>query len=339
MIKITELSSLPGPQFANAHGYAAQELGFYEQEGIDYTIEYPGSTVKTTQAMVAGGTGLGWLDTFGIMVSNSQGFPLKALYMTRQGNSFGFAVTPDSPIETWDAASIQGKKLGISEFGGGEVPVLRGALFRLGLEEGTDFELIPVGEGGPDTVEALQSKTVDLFAGSTIDFATLEKSGVPLRVISPEYLTLFPGHTYATTPEILESSRDLLVGFLRARTKGLIFGRENPEAAAQIGIDYAPASAEGLDLQGIVEYLQAVRLDVNEQYFEEGSPVFHKWGTQDPAAWADYQNFLIEAGVEDEGATLSEPINIDEVVTNELIDDVSDFDYDEVVEIARNYTP
>ena len=117
--KLTELSSYPGPQFANAHGYVTEELGFFVEEGIDYTIEYPGSTVKTTQAMVAGGNGIGWMDTFGIMVSNSQGFPLKALYMTRQGNSFGFAVTPDSPIATWDAESIRGKKLGISEFGGG----------------------------------------------------------------------------------------------------------------------------------------------------------------------------------------------------------------------------
>ena len=217
--------------------------------------------------------------------------------------------------------------------------MLRGALFRLGLEEGADFELVPVGEGGPDTVEALQSKTVDLFAGSTIDFATLEKSGVPLRVISPEYLTLFPGHTYATTPEILESSRDVLVGFLRARTKGLIFGRENPEAAAQIAIDYAPASAEGLDVQGIMEYLQKVRLDPNEQYFDPASPAYRKFGLQFPEAWADYQKFLIDAGVEDEGATLTEPINIDEVVTNELIDDVSDFDYDEVVQIAKDYAP
>jgi len=337
--KLTELSSFPGPQFSNAFGYVTQELGFFEDEGVDYTIKYPGSTIKTVQTLVAGATSVGWQDFFGILVANSQNFPLKAIYRTRQGSSFGFAVPPGSPITTWDAETVRGKKLGISEFGGGEVPVLRGALFRLGLEEGTDFELVPVGEGGPDTVEALESGTVQMMAGSTIDFSSIIKAGVPLTVITPDYLKDFPGHTYATTPELLEEKRDLMVKFLRARTKGFVFGSENLPAAAQIAMDYAPASSEGLTQQDIQEYLENVWLGSNQEYLAEDGENYRNFGMQHPDHWESYQTFLVEAGVEDEGASLTEPVDVNAIVTNDLIAEVNDFDFDEIIQMAKDYKP
>lgn len=338
-LRLTELSAFPGPQFANAIGYTAEELGFFTEEGLDYTIEYPGSTVKTTQALVAGTTGIGWLDTFGIMVAHSQNFPLKALYRTIQGNAFQFGVPAGSPITTWDAESVRGKKIGISDFSGGEVPVLRGALFRLGLAEGADFELVPIGEGGPETVEALRSGTVQLVAGSSIDFNALEKGGAPITTITPDYLKSFPGHTYATTPELLTSNRAAMVACLRARTKALVFAHSNLAAAAQIGMDHAPASSEGLTLQDVQEFLQLFSLDVNQMYFQEGSDTFHKIGLQNPADWDGYQTFLVDAGVEDEGASLTQKVDVNQIVTNELIDEVNDFDYAAVETMAKAYAP
>jgi ABC-type nitrate/sulfonate/bicarbonate transport system substrate-binding protein len=338
-MRLTELSAFPGPQVANAIGYTAEELGFFLDEGLDYTIEYPGSTVKATQTLATGAAGVGWLDSFGIMVSYARNVPLKAVYRTIQGNAFQFGVPQDSPIVTWDTESLRGTRIGISGFGGGEVPVLRGALFRLALQEGVDFELVPIGPAGPASVEALRVGTVQVVTGSTIDFSALAKGGAAIRTITPDYLKSFPGHTYATTPELLASHRAAMVAFLRARTKGVVFAQANLPAAAQIGMDYAPASAEGLTLEDVQEFLQLFFLDVNQMYFQAGTDTYHKFGLQNPADWDAYQTFLIEAGVEDEGLSLTQPVDVNQIVTNELIDEVNDFDFAEIEGMAKEYTP
>jgi hypothetical protein len=77
----------------------------------------------------------------------------------------------------------------------------------------------------------------------------------------------------------------------------------------------------------------------NQEYLDESSENYRKFGTQHPEHWEDYQNFLVEAGVEDEGASLTEKQNIDEIVTNDLIEEVNDFDFDEIVQMAKDYTP
>jgi NitT/TauT family transport system substrate-binding protein len=335
-----ELSSFPGETFANAPSFIAQEMGWFEEEGLDYSIEYPGSTVRSIQTVVGGTTGISWTDAFGIMVANSQDFPLTSLFSTLQGSGFGFAVTPDSPITEWTADQVRGSTIGVTDFAGGEVPLLRGALARLDLEEGSDYELLPVGEGGPDMAAAIEEGSVDLMAGSLLDFEVLRGAGVEMRLITPDYVQEFPGHAYATTPELLEEEREAIVGFLRARAKALVFMQTNPEAAAAIGIAYAPASAEGLSPEEVVTFLETVWLDANAQYFEEGNPQFHQIGMQVPENWETYQEFLIEAGVEsEEGVILTEPVDIAAIVDNTLIEEVNDFDYAEVEELARNYQP
>jgi len=340
LVPMLELSSFPGETFANAPSFIAQEMGWFEEEGLDYSIEYPGSTVRSIQTVVGGTTGISWTDAFGIMVANNQDFPLTSLFSTLQGSGFGFAVTPDSSITEWTADQVRGSTIGVTAFAGGEVPLLRGALARLDLEEGADYELLPVGEGGPDMAAAIEDGRVDLMAGSLLDFEVLRGAGVEMRLITPEYVEVFPGHAYATTPELLEEQREAIVGFLRARAKALVFMKTNPEAAAAIGVEYAPASAEGLSTEEVITFLETVWLDANAHYFEEGNPAFQQIGLQVPENWETYQEFLIEAGVEsEEGVILTEPVDITAIVDNSLIEEVNDFDYAEVEELARNYQP
>lgn len=336
--ELRELSSWPGAQFADAPMWIAQELGWHEDEGIEYSVDFPGSTVRSIQTLVGSGAGITWTDAFGIMVANSQDFPLKSLFMTFQGGGFGFAVAPDSPIQTWDADTVRGTTIGVTEFAGGEVPVLRGALALLNLVEGTDYEIVAVGEGGPESANAIQSGEVDLMAGSVLDFNIIDKSGVPVRIITPDYVQKFPGHSYATTPETLEQNRDTLVSFLRNRAKGVVFTRANPMAAAAIAMQWAEASAEGLTQEDVADFNKVLWVDGNATAFEEGSPDFHKLGFQYNEGWDQYQGFLIDAEAEsDDGVILESPVDVSQVVTNDLIDEINDFDYAEIEAIAMEY--
>jgi NitT/TauT family transport system substrate-binding protein len=335
---VTELSAVPGDHILQGYIYLAEERGFFEDEGIDFSMEYPGSTVRAIQSVVGGQLGIAWTDAFGVLTAQSQGFELISVYSTYSGSGFEFAVAEGSDIQTWDAESLRGTRIGVTAFDGGEVPLLRGALASVGLTaEGEDFELVPVGEGGAETVEAIESGDVDVMAGSVLDLEALRSRGVELRFITPAFAKEFPGHVYAVTPDMLENDRDTVVGFLRAHARGLIWLNENPACVAEIAMERAPESIGDLDAEGVAQFMQGFWIGSNEQQFDPASPNYMRFGVQDVAGWEAYQDFLIEGAIEGEdGVVITEPLDVESFVSDELLDEVNDFDVEAEAEAARS---
>lgn len=336
--KIVELLSTPGPTFTNGPGAVAEEMGFYRDEGIELSVEYPGNSVRGLQTLVGGTGTIASADSFALLVAVAEDLDFTSIYLGARGYAFGFAVNGASPVEEWSKETVSGTRIGITELAGGEVPVLRGALARMGLAEGGDdgVELVPIGAGGPETADAIESGGVDIVAASVFDFEIFRASGVDLRVITPDYIQGFPGHGYATTPDLLDSNRDALVRLLRAKAKATVFLRANPSAAAEMAIAAAPASAEGIDVELISGLLVSLYADGNAFAFEDGNPDFHRLGVQDPEAFDDYQKFLIETGSsDDDGTTLSAEVDVESIIDNSLVDEINDFDYAEIEALAE----
>ena len=329
--KVVELSAFGGDNFLAGPLYVARDQGFYEDEGLTYDLEFPGSTIRAIQSLVGGEVGISWTDGFGILTANAQGFPLISVYTSYKGSSYGMVVKEDSPIQEWDVDSLRGATIGITAFDGGEVPGLRAALVRLGLtDEGSDYTLKPVGDGGSEAADAIESGDVDVMAASLPDFTALRNRGVKMRTITPDYLAHeFPGHSYAVTPEQLKDNREQIVKFLRAHAKAIVWLRANPKCVAKLATEEAPESVGDLDEQGVGDTITDLWIDLNSDYFDPESPSFHKLGEQDPQGWSDYQDFLLDANVEGEdGGTVTEKQDLSVIVDNSLIDEVNDFDYD-----------
>jgi len=333
------LLSTPGATFTDGPGAVADAMGFYDDEGIDASIEYPGNSVRGIQTLLGGTGTIASADSFAVLVAVAEGLDITSIYLGARGYAFGFAVNGSSPITEWSLETVRGTRVGITEFAGGEVPVLRGALARLGLSEGGDdgVEFVAIGTGGPETADAIESGSVDIVAASVFDFEIFKAAGVDIRVITPDYIQNFPGHGYVTTPDILSSERDALVRFLRAKAKATVFLRANPTAAAEMAIAAAPASAEGIPVELVAGFLEGRFADGNAFAFEEGSPDFHRLGIQDPAGYDEYQKFLIETGsADDDGTTLTAEVDVESIIDNALIEDINDFDYAEIEALAAN---
>ncbi|MGY1706741.1 ABC transporter substrate-binding protein [Geodermatophilus sp. SYSU D00697] len=335
--EVVELSAFPGDHILQGPIYLAQERGFFEEEGLDFGLEYPGSTVRAIQSVVGGQIGIAWTDAFGVLTAQSQGFDLISVYSTYRGSGFDFAVPEDSDITGWDAGSLRGARIGITAFDGGEVPLLRGALAAIGLTtEGEDFELVPVGEGGAETAEAIESGDVAVMAGGAHDLEALRSRGVEIRFITPDLTERFPGHVYAVTPDMLENDREAVVGFLRAHARGLIWLKENPACVAEVAMERAPETVGDLDAEGVASFVQNFWVGNNETHFDPASPDHQRFGAQDTAGWEEYQSFLIEGAIEGEdGVVITEPLDVESFVSNELIDEVNDFDQQAEAEAAR----
>lgn len=339
--RLVEFLSTPGPSFTDGPGAVAAALGFFKDEGLDLTVQYPGSSIRGIQTLVGGKDAIVSADSFATMVATSEGFEVRSLFLSFRGYGFGFAVADGSPIEEWDEDTVAGTRIGITEFAGGEVPLLRGALARLGIAEGGDggVELVPIGVEAPEAAEAVRSDTVDIVAASVFDFELLRAAGVELRNITPDYIRQFPGHGYVTTPELLDENRDLLTGFLRARAKGTVYCSANTLSAAEMAIAAAPASAEGLNTEAVATFLERILVDGNREAFDPDHPDFHRLGLQSEATWDDYQQFLIATETQgDDGVVLTSEIDPSSVIDNSLIDAVNDFDYAEIEALAKAAT-
>jgi NitT/TauT family transport system substrate-binding protein len=335
---MTWLSPTPGPDFIEIPAYIAEEMGYYEEENLKVTTEYPGSSSRAAQLLSAGRADLALPEPSFVLSAADSGSDVRSVWVLGNGSFFGMAVPEGSPIKEWSAETVRGTRIGISEFAGGEIPLLRGALALIGVKE-SEVELVVVGDGGAEAADAIESGDVDIYSTGDVGFAMLDAAGVDLVRITPDIVAGFPRLTAMVQGEYLESNREDVLGWCRAWNKGIVFMNANPTAAAEIAKKYAPEAMGETPVEDVQQaFVEALLLRGLAPYFDSESDVFHKIGMQNVQGWDDYMNYLIKAGADsDEGVRLENPVDLDQIVTNELVDEANDFDYASIEEAAASY--
>lgn len=336
---IRELSGEDGADFIGTPIAIAKELGYFEQEGLTVNTEYPGSSPRCLQLLLAGQGDVAIPDPASVIAASGRGEDVKTIWVYGAGSFFDFGVLEDSDITTWDKETVEGARIGISEFAGGEVPLLRGALSRIGLSQ-DDVTFVPLGGGSPEMIDALERGDVALVAGSGPDFSSMEARGIVFRMITPEEITRFPRNSVAVMADDLEKHAESLTGYLRAINKGMLFMTANYDAAASIAKRSAPENLGDLDNETLAEVLLKGLLGSGlTAYLDPDSDVYHKLGYQDVESWNNYMTFLVEGGVETEpGVKVDKEVDVESIVDNSLIDAANDFDYEEIEQQAREYS-
>lgn len=308
--------------------YVAEELGYFEEEGLAVTLEVADGSSAAIQQLIAGNADAALPAPGAFLNGVASGQPLKWIYSLQYSNIFTFVAPAGSGITS--VADLRGRKVGISELSGGEVPLVRAVLRDAGLSEGQDVELVPVGEGSALTIEALQSGQVDAYSSSVFDVAAIEAAGIDLTVILPDDAAGYPADGVVTTEQTLESRRDDLVGFLRAASKAIVFTRANPQATLGILADIAPEAFEDRTLaEGFFEVATDLTTPPPQL---AGAPI----GSHNMEGFRQYHDFLLQ-GSEEEGA-LPGPVDVASVLDDSLLGEANDFDHSAVEEQARSYT-
>jgi len=308
--------------------YLAEELGYLEEEGLDVTLEAADGSSGAIQQLIAGNADAALPAPGAFLTGVASGQPLKWIYSLQYSNIFTLVARADAGISS--VADLSGKRVGVSELSGGEVPLVRAVLRDAGLSEGQDVELVPVGEGSALTIEALESGQVDAYSSSVFDIAAIEAAGVELSVILPEDAAGYPADGVVTSEETLSSRHDDLVGFLRAASKAIVFAAANPEAALEILAEVAPEAFEDEDL---ARRFFEVSTNLTTPPAElSGQPT----GSHNLAGFQEYHDFLLQ-GSEEEGA-LPEPVDLGVALDDSLLEEANDFDRAAVEEEAANYS-
>lgn len=305
------------------YGYfAADSLGYYEDEGLDVNLTATGGGAEALQQLVAENfdvaevapdAALGVMDELDL-------YPFFT-YFSRSFRDFG--IPTDGEVQ--DVAGLEGMTIGVSSLAGGEVPLVTYVLQQNGVDP-ESVEIVAVGDEPASILSALESDRIQAFASGQSTFVALEAQGMAFTSLLPEDLASGPIEgLVARAP--LQEEPSTLAALGRAVAKGMLFCQTNPDACLDVIGEDRPQLVEDPELAR--ETLDRF-LGLTEPPTENGRYIFS------PLSRDSYGTILeIFSAGDDPIIDNPDQIDLDNVL--DLRDEINDFDYDAVVEQAETH--
>ena len=227
--------------------YIAENAGFYEDEGLDVTIQDLGGGAENVAAVVSGDADVALTAYSSIVTAREAGASVVAFgsvmnqyasnVVISQEAADAAGVTEDSTSED-KIRALEGLKLGITSAGSGTDQLFHYLFEEVGLNADTDAQLLPIGSGS-SMIAAFRTGQIDGFSLSspTSDQAA-EAGGVMLLDLSSggyEPLNPFLYIVAVANSRTVEEKSPILTCFSKAIGSALTLINEDPEAAKEAG--------------------------------------------------------------------------------------------------------
>ncbi len=279
-------SWVPQYQFA---GYIVAEVnGYYDEVGLDVTLNGGGPEFPEVQ-MVAGGSdtfGTSWPDT--IMIAHENDIDLVTLATFYQTSPSAYMVHADSGIE--GVEDFVGKTVGVF-YGGGLETEYRGMLAAEGIDA-SEISEVP----GEYHLEPFISRRVDVwpvYATNEPNVARREGLEIDLIYARDHGVTMI-GDALFTTEEFATNNPNTTRAFVEATLRGWNWAAENPEAAVELLEEYnSDLDHEQLTFEATEGYKLLT--------YGAGATCI---GWNDATAWEAAQEMLVELGIIEEAMPL-----------------------------------
>jgi NitT/TauT family transport system substrate-binding protein len=293
----------------------SQEMGYFEDEGLDVEIILADSATTQVQQIATGQVATGAVSPEPVILGREPGKNLDLTYFMSyyKDNIYGLRVPADSDITSIE--DLEGKTVGAISLASASVTQAQVGLREAGVPEDS-VTFVAIGTGGQQAT-AVENGQVDALALLDTSFQVLENQGIELREIEvPGTDELTSGGLAARTSD-LEEDRELYVKLGRAIAKGVVFSEANPEAAIELLFDAHPeARPSGLEDDVAV----ASSVSVLEARLANLGAEDDPYGAIDQQALQANVDFLLDAG------ELTEPVDPADLYDDSLIQDINDFD-------------
>ncbi|MGY1594082.1 ABC transporter substrate-binding protein [Geodermatophilus sp. SYSU D00708] len=214
--------------------YLGVDQGFFEEEGIDLTIESASGGAVVVPSVVSGDYQFGRGNVLSTMIAVDQGLPLTCITNANStaGNpDFGAVVVPaDSPIQSM--ADLGGTTVSVNTLNNIGDTTIRAVVEDAGGDpQAVQFVEIPF----PDAPAALQSGQVD--AAWILDPFLTEAVDAGARVLSYNFSDFHPELDIScvfTSQQLMQEDPELVAAFQRAMDKSLEFSQQNPDEVRRI---------------------------------------------------------------------------------------------------------
>ena len=269
--------------------YAAIELGYFEEEGIDLTLVNGGGADKVMTALISGDAQIGFMGSEAsiyVYQEGSQDYAVNFAQLTQRAGNFLVGREPE-PDFTWE--NLRGKKVLGGRAAGMPQMVFEYILKKHGLDPKTDLSIDQSINFGL-TAAAFTSSDAD-YTVEFEPFATtleLEGSGYVVASLGTES-GYVPYTAYCTRKSYMEENPELVQKFTNAIQRGIDYvnSHTSEEIARTIAPQFQETPVEKIAL--IVERYKAQDTWKEDTVFEQES-------------FDLLQNILEEAGELDERA-------------------------------------
>jgi NitT/TauT family transport system substrate-binding protein len=183
--------------------------------------------------------------------------------------------------------------------------------------------------GRIEVSQALKDGRVDALNISWNNTVGVEAAGITLKCITCDEEFQLASETTVVPDDIFKQDRRYIIGFGRAMAKATLFAETNPEAAIAIMKKVAPQ--EQTDPAFTKTFFAAALAVMKPR--QSG-----KYVLQDIGGWERLQNFMA-APVEGQPLGLRTRVDVNQLVTNEPVEEFNKFDVEAVRKQAMEYRP
>ena len=264
--------------------YVAQNMGWYEEVGLNVDIIIPGES-DVHQVVGTGSADFGVSYQEGATFARVEGIPIVSVAAVIQHNTSGFASRSSAGIE--QPADLAGKRYG--SFGSPiEYPTLDLLMTCAGGGSAEEIEFIDV--GWADFLSITEADQVDFawiyYAWTGIN---AQRQGIDLNIIMlKDYLECIPDYytpILITGETMISENPETVRAFVAATARGFDFAIDNPAEAADILLAANP------DLDA--DLVHASQEWLANEYRAEAD----QWGIQSVDVWQAYADFLVDGGI------------------------------------------
>lgn len=278
----------PSPSAINSFPvFVAMGEGYFAEEGLSVTVEAINGSAAVLQALSAGQAEFGRPGPGPVLGARARGVDAVFIYNVAARSNFGVVVRADSDIQ--GPEGLRGMVIGTGTADGAEVGFARNVMFGSGMTEGTDYEFLTVGDGGPATV-AFNSGAMAAYSASTADAAILNQRGMAVRDITPPEFARFFGNGIATMGDIIANEPELVEKFVRAFARGHAFALDDANRETVLAHLKEANPQEGEDPAFQSALFDAVRSKTIPVDMTNGL------GYLPPEVWVEWQDSLVAGG-------------------------------------------
>ena len=217
------------PQSQFAGYYVAQEMGFYQEAGVEVEFQHPSASYSATNLLLEGSSDIITQQLVQAMIAIDRGMPMVHVLQTSQHNALVLVSKSDS-LRTLE--DLKGKKVGVWKSGFGELAYI------MDTEKNLDIQWIPFLE----SVNLFLSGAIDAtLAMGYNEYLKIRAAGHEdkpvIRFSETEYD--YPEDGLYVSTDFYQRHPDKVKAFVEASRKGWEWAHEHPEETLDIVMKWA----------------------------------------------------------------------------------------------------
>ena len=278
-IKITlPVGYVPDIQFAPL--YVAIEKGFYQDEGLDVSLDY---SMENDNTVLVGTGNLTFAIVSGeqVLLARAQQLPVVYVMSWYHQYPVGIAAKTSAGIKT--VADLRGKKIGLPGLYGTSYIGAMALLDSAGLTA-KDVTLDSIGYNQVAALMADKEDAIVIYTAN--EPLQLAKQGVDYTLLKTSDAVELVANGLITNEKTIQENPELVRKMVRATLKGIQYAQDNPDEAFQISEKYVQNLSTS-DVQ-----LQKQVLQNSIEMWKTSTP-----GKTDKQAWENMQSILLKMGL------------------------------------------